>query len=130
VNPTRPVVLLRAEGGVLMVGALWGYRAAAGNWLPFVLLLFVPDLSMLGYLAGPRVGAAIYNVAHTAVLPAVLIAVGLLISHDAPMWIGLIWLVHIGFDRALGYGFKEPTGFTETHLGPIGRRQSRHAEGL
>ena len=28
---------------------------------------------------------------------------------------GLIWLTHIGVDRALGYGLK-PTGFKDTHL--------------
>ena len=34
---------------------------------------------------------------------------------------GLIWTAHIGFDRALGYGLKYPTGFGDTHLGRIGR---------
>ncbi len=31
----------------------------------FVVLILAPDLSMLGYLAGSRVGAAVYNVVHT-----------------------------------------------------------------
>jgi len=30
--------------------------------------------------------------------------------------VGLIWLVHIGADRLLGYGLKYPTGFKDTHL--------------
>lgn len=28
----------------------------------------------------------------------------------------LLRVVHIGFDRALGYGLKYPTGFKDTHL--------------
>src|SRR4051812_14847520 len=113
---SRSLWLLRAEGAVLLVGALWSYRAADGGWLPLVLLIMVPDLSMLGYVAGPRSGARVYNAVHAALLPAALIAAGVLLSRNVPMWVGLVWLIHIGFDRALGYGLKEPTGFTDTHL--------------
>jgi len=35
--------------------------------------------------------------------------------------IAMIWLAHIGFDRALGYGLKYNAGFGFTHLGRIGR---------
>jgi hypothetical protein len=35
--------------------------------------------------------------------------------------IGLIWLVHIGADGALGFGLKYRTGFGFTHLRQIGR---------
>lgn len=31
-----------------------------------------------------------------------------------------VWLVHIGVDRALGYGLKSTRAFKETHLGQIG----------
>ena len=35
--------------------------------------------------------------------------------------LALIWIAHIGLDRALGYGLKYATGFGDTHLGRIGR---------
>jgi hypothetical protein len=35
--------------------------------------------------------------------------------------IAMIWLAHIGFDRALGYGLKYASGFGFTHLGRIGK---------
>jgi hypothetical protein len=107
---TRPAALLRAEGAVLLVGALWSYRGADGGWLPLALLLMVPDLSMLGYLAGPRVGAGISNAAHVALL------------------VGLLWLAHMGLDRSLGYGLKEPTGLTDTHLRHGGRERHRQTQ--
>jgi hypothetical protein len=35
--------------------------------------------------------------------------------------VAAVWLAHIGFDRALGYGLKLRAGFGFTHLGRIGR---------
>ena len=35
--------------------------------------------------------------------------------------LALIWFVHIGVDRMLGYGLKYPEGFKLTHLGTIGK---------
>ena len=35
--------------------------------------------------------------------------------------IAMIWLAHIGFDRALGYGLKYERGFGFTHMGRIGK---------
>jgi hypothetical protein len=35
--------------------------------------------------------------------------------------LAMIWLAHIGIDRALGYGLKYRTGFANTHLGRIGK---------
>jgi hypothetical protein len=35
--------------------------------------------------------------------------------------IAMIWLAHIGFDRALGYGLKYASGFGFTHMGRIGK---------
>ena len=35
--------------------------------------------------------------------------------------IAMIWLAHIGIDRALGFGLKYSAGFGFTHLGRIGK---------
>jgi hypothetical protein len=35
---------------------------------------------------------------------------------DVALQVRLIWLAHIGLDRAVGYGLKYPTAFKETHL--------------
>ena len=88
-------------------------------WL-WPLALLAPDLSMLGYLAGPRIGAATYNAAHLYANGLILALLGLLIGQTALIAAGAIWLAHVGIDRALGYGLKHPTGFRDTHLGRIG----------
>jgi hypothetical protein len=71
---------------------------------------------MVGYLRGRRTGAAIYNVVHWYVTPALLaglMAIGLITPH---WWICLIWVSHIAFDRAVGYGLKFTSAFRDTHL--------------
>jgi hypothetical protein len=115
-----PRVLLRLEGLAVLIAAVVGYRALASSWWLFALLLLTPDLSIAGYLAGPRVGAISYNVVHTYVAPAllaVLAAAGL----PAAWPFVVIWVAHIGMDRAVGFGLKYPSGFGDTHLGAVGR---------
>jgi hypothetical protein len=92
------------------------YWLNGGSWILFVLLLLAPDLSMLGYLAGSRIGAAIYNAFHTYALPVILAAYGLLEGSSLAVSMALIWLAHIGVDRLLGYGLKYASGFKDTHL--------------
>ena len=79
-------------------------------------MYLAPDLSMVGYLAGPIVGAAAYDVAHTYSFPIALAAIGVMVDAEIAVQLGLIWITHIGVDRAIGYGLKYPTGFKDTHL--------------
>ncbi|TAK89065.1 DUF4260 family protein [Patescibacteria group bacterium] len=122
-----PIWFERVEGGLILFGASALYFTLGNNWLTFVLLFFIFDLSFAGYLAGPRVGAIIYNLAHTLTFPIILIALGITAQTLLPAAsFGLIWLAHIGFDRALGYGLKYPDGFTHTTLGWIGKDKSKN----
>lgn len=116
-------VLLRFEGFAAFAAALAFYAKAGFPWQAFALLFLAPDLSMLAYLAGPRAGAVIYNLAHTYALALPLAVAGFIGIGDASAVTaaGLIWIAHIGFDRMLGYGLKYPTGFADTHLGRLER---------
>lgn len=119
-----PRVLLRLENLAIMIAAIGGYAWLDMGWGLFALLFLVPDISMIGYLRGPRVGAAIYNVGHWYGLPAILVAVGFA-THSVAVSIGLIWIAHIGFDRALGFGLKYPEGFKVTHLAVLRQKSGR-----
>jgi hypothetical protein len=55
---------LRAEGLATFAAGLAGFLSLGLPWWAFVLLLLVPDISMVGYLRGPRLGAIVYDVAH------------------------------------------------------------------
>jgi hypothetical protein len=86
-------------------------------------LFLVPDLSFAAYLAGPRTGAIVYNAAHSYLLPVALMTAGFALPEPLILSIAMIWLAHIGIDRALGYGLKYEAGFGFTHLGRIGRNK-------
>lgn len=112
--------ILRAEGAASLFLCCVFYALTGFGWGYFVLLFLVPDLSMLGYLSGPRTGSVAYNVAHTTALPMVLGGVGFVLGLGPLPPLALIWAAHIGFDRMLGYGLKYPRGFGYTHLRRIG----------
>jgi hypothetical protein len=115
-----PRAWLRLEGVAVLALAVLLYARGGHSWLLFAALFLAPDLSFAAYLAGPRAGAFGYNVAHSYVGPVVAAALALLTGR--PPVVALLWAAHVGFDRALGYGLKYPSGFADTHLGRIGRR--------
>ena len=116
-----PTIAQRLEGAALFVAALFAFSASGWSWWWLTLLVLSIDVSMAGYLVGPRVGAATYNAGHALVGPAVLLAWSFATGSPALLALGAVWLAHIGLDRALGYGLKHPDGFHHTHLGLIGR---------
>ena len=97
------------------------YGVWDGSWWIYAVLFLAPDLSFAGYLAGPRIGAIVYNAAHSTLAPAALMTTGFALASPLSLSIAMIWLAHIGFDRALGYGLKYAAGFSLTHLGRIGK---------
>jgi hypothetical protein len=110
---------LRLEGiAGAALSAVFYARTGASWWL-FAALWLLPDLSMLGYLAGPRWGARIYNAIHSYVTPATLAVSALLLGSPALLPYALIWMNHIAVDRLLGYGLKYPAGFKYTHLNTL-----------
>ena len=114
-------LLLRAEWVAIGVAGAALYLWMGGDPWWLVPLLVIPDISMLGYLAGPRLGALTYNAAHNVVLAVALTGLGWLAA-SAPLALsGAVLLAHVGMDRALGYGLKLTSGFSDTHLGRIGR---------
>jgi Domain of unknown function (DUF4260) len=76
-------------------------------------------VSLLFYRFGPRIGAVAYNAAHATLAPLALAAAGAALTRPLAFSVALIWLAHIGFDRALGYGLKYADGFSHTLLGRI-----------
>lgn len=112
---------LRAEGAATLAAGLAGFLFLGLPWWAFLLLLIVPDVSMVGYLRGPRVGAILYNVAHDLATGVVVAGVGLAIGSVPLAAAGAILVAHSGMDRMMGYGLKFPSSFQDTHLGRIGR---------
>ena len=116
-----PRLLLRLEGGVVLAVAALAYSHSGHGCGLFALWFLVPDLSMLGYLLGPRTGSATYNAGHSYVSPALLGLAGLAFAWPVAWPLAMIWAAHVGFDRLLGYGLKYGSAFGHTHLGRVGK---------
>jgi hypothetical protein len=111
-----PALILRIEGAALALVAVMLYGRAGTSWWLFASLLMLPDLGMIGFVRGPRVGAFTYNLTHTLAIPLALAITGLVADRAGLLNVALIWVAHIGADRAMGYGLKYSTHFRDTHL--------------
>lgn len=114
-------IILQLEELFLTLLAFFLFRSLNIAWWWFALLFLAPDLSMLGYLAGPRVGALTYNLVHHKAVAVTAYVVGAWLGSPVLQFVGLIILAHSSFDRVLGYGLKYADAFQHTHLGMIGR---------
>jgi hypothetical protein len=99
--------------------ALYGWLG--GSWLLVLPLLLLPDVSMIGYLRGPRLGAFTYNLVHNWAFGLAILGIGLASGVLPISMLGAVCVAHVGMDRAIGYGLKLETSFHDTHLGRIGR---------
>lgn len=112
---------LRLEGLAAFVAGLALFGASGGNWLLVVPLLLLPDVSAVGFLAGPRAGAITYNAIHNWVPGLAVLGLGAWLGSPAILLVAAILIAHVGMDRAVGYGLKLPSSFHDTHLGHMGR---------
>jgi hypothetical protein len=85
----NPKPLLHIEGAAVFLASLFVYQWHHGSWILFVLLFLVPDLSMIGYVFNPRVGAITYNLVHTYVGPLALSGYALFSGRHLPLLLAL-----------------------------------------
>jgi hypothetical protein len=111
-----PRIILRGEGLLVLGGATCAYAQLGMGWLLFAALFLLPDMFMLGYLHNNKTGSITYNLGHTYLVPALMLLAAHVLAQPTVMAVSLIWIAHIGFDRALGYGLKYASGFKHTHL--------------
>ncbi len=116
-----PRAWLRVEGIAGLVAGAAIYLVLGGPLLLLVPFLLAVDVSMIGYLAGPRSGAFAYNLAHNQATGLLVLGAGVLLGASPVVLAGAVMVGHTGMDRLAGYGLKYPTSFHDTHLGRIGR---------
>ncbi|SMO33804.1 DUF4260 domain-containing protein [Paracoccus laeviglucosivorans] len=111
------------EGAGMAIGglAIAGIAAPGGPWWAWIIALIAPDIGLLGYLVGRRVGALTYNMLHIYATPFLLMMIGVGAGSTVLIAGGALWLARVGLDRAFGLGLKLRGGYRENHLGQIGR---------
>jgi len=113
-------ILRWEESGMLILG-IFMFSTLDMNWWVFLILFFVPDLSMVGYIWGTKFGAWMYNAVHHRGIAVMIYLAGIFIKNEMLQFSGILLFSHSSFDRILGYGLKYERGFRFTHLGVIGK---------
>ena len=115
--------ILRLEEAAMFFACIYVFSQMTFAWWLFPVFILAPDLSMIGYLANPAIGAVLYNFFHHKGLPLLVLTGGWYLGNDYLIFAGLILFAHSSMDRILGYGLKYPDSFSHTHLGRIGKQE-------
>ena len=115
--------LLRLEEAFMFGLSIFLFSKLGFAWWWYPLLILAPDLSMVGYLGGPQLGAITYNLVHHKAVGITLFVFGVILVNQPLQFAGLILFGHSSMDRMLGYGLKYPDAFEHTHLGMIGKAE-------
>lgn len=115
--------LIKLEEAALFILGIYLFSLLDYAWWWFPALLLIPDLSMVGYLAGNKIGAYLYNMFHHRALAIAVYLFGIYAGNQGVQLAGVILFAHSNMDRMFGYGLKYEKGFKFTHLGEIGKTQ-------
>ena len=115
--------LLKLEEIALFTLCIFLFSKLDFSWWWFPILLFLPDIGMIGYIINPKIGAYTYNFLHHRFI-AVLVAIyGLKYGNEYWQLAAIVLFAHISLDRFLGYGLKYYDSFYNTHLRFIGKNK-------
>ena len=122
--------VLKLEELAMLIGSIVLLYLSSVQWWWYLLLALGPDISMIGYLAGNKIGAWLYNIFHHKAVALIIFMIGLLVELPGDphvrvsiINIGIVLFGHSSMDRFFGYGLKYKNGFKFTHLGEIGKRK-------
>lgn len=114
--------VLKLEEFALFIFGIYLFSQLDYVWWLFLVLILVPDFSMIGYALGDKIGAFLYNLFHHRAIAILVYLVGAYTSNQVVQLIGVVLLAHSSMDRMFGYGLKYEKGFKFTHLGEIGKK--------
>ena len=114
--------IIRLEEFAMFTICIYALYLLKAEWWCYLLMLIAPDISMIGYAAGNKIGAVAYNLVHHKGIAVAVFATGLAINNEWVQITGIILFGHSSMDRFFGYGLKLEQGFKYTHLGMIGKK--------
>lgn len=113
--------IIKLEEVALFILGIFLFNRLNYEWWWFLVLILAPDLSMMGYLFGNKIGALAYNFFHHKGVALLIYGLGSYLNIEMVQLIGIILFSHSAMDRIFGYGLKYENGFKYTHLGEIGK---------
>lgn len=119
--------LLQLEEAALFLLSIFLFNQLPFAWWWFPAFLLLPDISMVGYLINPKIGAFTYNFLHHRATATGVALYALMTGNEYWQFAAIILFAHISFDRLMGYGLKYKDSFGHTHLGEIGKKEKHTA---
>ncbi len=113
---------IRIEELLMFLASAFILYTMGEPWWIYLLLLIGPDISMIGYAAGNKAGAMLYNLFHHKGVALAVAFSGYGLDNSMLLISGVILFGHSSMDRFFGYGLKYTSGFKNTHLGTIGEK--------
>ncbi|GAB3900782.1 DUF4260 domain-containing protein [Larkinella knui] len=120
--------LLKLEEAAQFILSIVLFNQLPFAWWWFPALILVPDLSMLGYLINPKLGAYAYNLMHHKAFAIGIGILGLTLNNQPLLLTGILLFGHAAMDRMMGYGLKYTDDFGHTHLGRIGKNAAKPSD--
>ena len=117
-------ILLKLEELAMLLLSLLLLWNSHAPWFWYLLLLIGPDIGIVGYWLGNKIGAAMYNLFHHKAIAILFFMVGIYLNIEWVQLIGIVLFGNSSMDRAFGYGLKYNKGFRFTHLGAINRNRN------
>lgn len=114
--------LLRLEELAMFLFSIFLFNQLHFAWRWFLVLILLPDISMIGYSVNNKIGAFCYNLVHHKGVALTIYIAGYHLRNEVLQLSGIILFRHWSMDSMMGYGLKYETGFTFTHLGTIGKK--------
>lgn len=116
---------IKLEESAMFILGIFLFSTLGFEWYWFPVLILLPDISMIGYAFGNKIGAYSYNFFHHKAVAAAAYLLGVYLNNSTIQLIGIILFSHSAMDRIFGYGLKYTTSFHDTHLGKINKSESR-----
>jgi hypothetical protein len=114
--------IIRLEEAAMFAVSIYGLYLLDVEWWAYFIMLFGPDIGMIGYAAGKEAGALTYNLFHNKTIAILVFIAALALDNTLLEITGIILFGHSSMDRMFGYGLKLSRGFKYTHLGMIGKK--------
>lgn len=115
--------LIKLEELAMLALSIYGFSLLPYAWWWYLALFLAPDISFLGYAAGNKAGAVVYNLFHHKGVAIAIYVAGACLHSDVMLLTGVVLFGHSCMDRFFGYGLKYFSGFSDTHLGVIGKNK-------
>jgi hypothetical protein len=113
--------LIKLEEAAMFALGIYLFSILPFAWWWFLVLILVPDFSMIGYVFGNKAGAWAYNIFHHKAIAILFYLSGAYSGMPVLQLAGVILFAHSSMDRMFDYALKYEQGFKFTHLGEIGK---------